>query len=547
MKPSIGTTSEGKTIPIDVERLIETRAVVLANSGAGKSWALRRVLEQTHGKVQQIVIDVEDEFATLREKFDYVLAGRQGGDCPADVRCAALLARRLLELRVSAIVGIYELKQHERIRFVRLFLEELVNAPKDLWHPVLVVIDEAHYFAPESAKAESTQAVIDLMTRGRKRGFCGVLASQRASMLSKDASAQAINKLIGRFSQDIDVKRAADDLGFYRREQQAELRSLKPGNFFAVGPAFCDTVTELMVGPVVTTHPRAGQRALAPPPPKESVKRVLATLADLPHEAEQEAQTVGDLKRKIRELETAARTPANPPQEPVGKIEERIRTKYNAELAGIREWIRRSIGILQPLGDSIEQAEAMLDKAANISLPFVMTEPAFDSRRIAVPPSVASVESNGNKSTNVGERKILVAIAQRADGLNSDTLGVLTGYKLRSRQEYLRRLLIAGFVNRNGDVFKITDAGLNELGNDWEPLPTGDALLEHWMATLPIGERKVLEIATASYPNPVTSARLKDATGYELRSVQEYARRLVARNVLTREGGAVKASAELFS
>lgn len=63
-------------VRIDVDRLIETRAVVMANSGGGKSWALRRLLEQTHGAVQQIVIDVEDEFATLREKHDHVLAGR---------------------------------------------------------------------------------------------------------------------------------------------------------------------------------------------------------------------------------------------------------------------------------------------------------------------------------------------------------------------------------------------------------------------------------------------------------------------------------------
>jgi hypothetical protein len=55
---------------------------------------------------------------------------------------------------------------------VRLFLEALVNAPKKLWHPALVVVDEAHVFCPETGEAESGDAVIDLATRGRKRGFC---------------------------------------------------------------------------------------------------------------------------------------------------------------------------------------------------------------------------------------------------------------------------------------------------------------------------------------------------------------------------------------
>src|SRR5690349_20309575 len=93
--------SERGDLKINLDRLIESRLLVQANSGGGKSWALRRILELTHGKVQQIVIDVEVEFHTLREKFDYILAGSTAGDCPADVRTAPLLARRLLELNTS--------------------------------------------------------------------------------------------------------------------------------------------------------------------------------------------------------------------------------------------------------------------------------------------------------------------------------------------------------------------------------------------------------------------------------------------------------------
>ncbi len=69
----------GPGVHLDLDRLISTRLLVQANSGGGKSWALRRLLEQTHGSVQQIVIDPEGEFASLRERFDYVLASRQGG------------------------------------------------------------------------------------------------------------------------------------------------------------------------------------------------------------------------------------------------------------------------------------------------------------------------------------------------------------------------------------------------------------------------------------------------------------------------------------
>jgi DNA helicase HerA-like ATPase len=158
--------------PIDLTALLETRLLLQANSGGGKSWALRRILEQTASSVQQLVIDPEGEFSTLRKKFDYVIAAPRDGDALATPATASLLARRLLESGSSAILDIYDLKAHERIAFVRTFLDALVNAPKALWHPVLVALDEAHVYAPQSTRDESSGAVIDIATRDRKRGQC---------------------------------------------------------------------------------------------------------------------------------------------------------------------------------------------------------------------------------------------------------------------------------------------------------------------------------------------------------------------------------------
>lgn len=114
---------------IDLPALLETRLLVQANSGGGKSWALRRLLEQTAPHVQQLVIDPEGEFSSLREKFDYVIAAPHDGDALASPATASLLARRLLESGSSAILDIYDLKAHERTLFVRRFLEALVNTP----------------------------------------------------------------------------------------------------------------------------------------------------------------------------------------------------------------------------------------------------------------------------------------------------------------------------------------------------------------------------------------------------------------------------------
>src|SRR5688572_14003606 len=315
----------GAGAPCDLDVLVDTRLLVQANSGGGKSHFLRRLLEQTHGQIQQLVIDPEGEFSTLREKGDYVLAARQHGDTIADPRSAKLLAEKLLELGVSAILDIYELKAHERIRFVRHFLEALVDAPKRLWHPVLVVVDEVHVYCPQQGEAESAGAVIDLATRGRKRGFCAVLATQRLSKLHKDAAAECNNKLIGRTGLDVDMKRAADELGLVGREEMLKLRALEPGEFFAFGPAIAPTVKRIRVGPVKTTHPKAGSRiAFAPPPPTAKVKAMLPQLADLTAEAEQCQQSIEEPRHELagvkRQLTIAQR--GAPIAAPVEKLVE---------------------------------------------------------------------------------------------------------------------------------------------------------------------------------------------------------------------------------
>jgi hypothetical protein len=77
------------TVTIDLPALIETRAIIQANSGGGKSWAIRRILEQSHGKVQQMVIDVEGSFRSLREQEEYA-ALSEGGPSILNTRAIAL-------------------------------------------------------------------------------------------------------------------------------------------------------------------------------------------------------------------------------------------------------------------------------------------------------------------------------------------------------------------------------------------------------------------------------------------------------------------------
>src|SRR5271154_2029467 len=100
----IGQIVDGSKLELDLPTLVDTRLLIQANSGGGKSWLLRLVAERAG--IQTIVLDNEGEFASLREAVDVLLVGA-GGELTADPRHAALLARRLLEYKVSAVVDLY--------------------------------------------------------------------------------------------------------------------------------------------------------------------------------------------------------------------------------------------------------------------------------------------------------------------------------------------------------------------------------------------------------------------------------------------------------
>lgn len=262
--------------------LADTRALICASSGAGKSWLLRYLFENVGEKIQTIIIDPEGEFSTLREKLDIVIVG-QNGDIKPDIKSAGLLARKLVETGVSAVIDIYDLPGKgdpwdKRRLFIYAFITGMMSIPKSMYHPLLVAIDEAHNFAMESPSksgkeiafqyfktrespaALSRSAVRSLMSAGRKRGLGGLLATQRVSKIDKDSIADARNVFIGGTILDIDQERAGDMLGMAKREA-VTLRDMEAGEFYCFGPAMKGRgVFRFHSGQVKTTHPKAGQR-----------------------------------------------------------------------------------------------------------------------------------------------------------------------------------------------------------------------------------------------------------------------------------------------
>jgi hypothetical protein len=530
----IGQIVGGKKLEIDLPTLVDTRLLIQANSGGGKSWLLRLIAERA--RIQTIVLDNEGEFASLRETVDVLLVGA-GGELPANPRHASLLARRLLEYKVSAVIDLYELKLAERRRFVKLFLESLIHLPRELWRPTLVILDEAHIYCPErgAGEAESTEAVISLMSQGRKRGFAGIVASQRLSKLHKDAAAEANNVIIGRTWLDADQARAGDALGLSKSDR-LKLRDLGQGEFYAFGPALGQPgVVHFRSDQVRTTHPRPGERhLLTAPAPSRAIRGVLGKFADLPQEAEEEIRGISEARKRIVELEgqikklnsTGATLPVDRDaiDHAVATAIEHERLGWKRKIEQTKGRFRQAVATVAAAGESLGKVKELLEdidgdwpgEAVNRQPPITPNGQLGGIARSAAQPRPFLNNSAGSSKLASGERRILTALAQYETGRSKVQVAVLTGYAVSGGgfNNYLGALRSRGLITGDGENLRITENGMHELGS-WEPLPAGSGLVDYWRSRLGKAERLILETLTQAYPDALTKEEVAAKAGYE--------------------------------
>ncbi len=314
----MGADDRGQPFHCDLEELLATRLLVQGNSGSGKSHLLRRLVEKSAPWVQQVILDPEGDFVSLAERFGHTVV-EAGGYSEAEI---VAIAARVRTHRVSVVLNLEGLEVDSQLRCAAAFLNRLFDAPRDMWYPVLVVVDEAQLFAPaaggevaEDARRASLGAMTNLMCRGRKRGLAGVIATQRLAKLAKNVAAEASNFLMGRTFLDIDMARAADLLGMERRQAEA-IRDLERGQFLALGPAMTRRPILVRIGDVETGG-RGGGPKLAPLPTLSDADRhallFAAPEASTPEPvyAPEPAPAADEL---IAQIDRAGLEPAPPPQ-----------------------------------------------------------------------------------------------------------------------------------------------------------------------------------------------------------------------------------------
>ena len=262
-------TSGIDAITVSLPKLLSSRMLITAASGGGKSYALRKILEVTANLVQQFIFDPEGEFESLKDKFNYLVINSRDSLVNLEDCSAKALAQTLLKNKTSAIFDISQLDPEDRDRFIRDFIEGMMEIEKEHWSHVIVAIDEAHLFAPQQDKSIAKKSLIDLACRGRKRGFTPIFATQRLAKLHKSVVAELQNRLVGQMTLNVDVKRAADELGLPLAEANKLLATLDVGEFIAYGPALTRHLTKIKIYPVETSHGALASEIVPPLPISE--------------------------------------------------------------------------------------------------------------------------------------------------------------------------------------------------------------------------------------------------------------------------------------
>ncbi len=497
--------NDKKGVVANLEGLLAHRLAIQGNSGSGKSWLLRTLIEGTHGHVQHLIIDPEGEFRTLREVFDdYIILEARDGDLDIAPENAENTARLLIAEGVSIILDLSEFGGEERDFICAAVIRGLMSLSRDAWRYVLVIVDEAQTLAPQvNTGSASLDTLTDLAMRGRKRGFGLVVATQRLALLNKNLLAMCSNRLIGLTTLGNDMKRASEELGFNMQERR-QLKTLEPGEFFAFGPALSQEVVKVRSVATKSTHPAPGQ--LTPPTPPAS--RKLGDLLEHLRLGYQDAPSEEEVNEKVR-APAQSRALQKAEKREMERAVKPLPTNIESTLEQIRILADNVIVESAQLVPAHISQDSRLGRADSEVARGLPTSDHQSKHQIGI----ASVPTNSAVAKQVSDdprRRILHVLAEMelldVPSLDRSTLAVLSEQSPKSSafSRHIASLHSDGFVvYPSGGQVALTEQGRASIPAPSKPATLAD-LHERWFSYLRSYERQLLEELIEVHPSSLS-------------------------------------------
>ncbi len=516
------------TLPDDA--VTETFAL-LAKRGAGKSNAAVLMAEGMFDSgLPWVAVDPKGDWWGVRSSKDgtgaglsVVVFGGEHADVPLEPGSGAFVADLLVDNRFTAVLDVSLMSKSDMRRFLADFADRLYRRNRE---PLHVFAEEAHEYIPQrvtAADAPMVGAWERLVKWGRTHGLGVTLITQRSASLNKDVLTQVETLIALRTTAPHD--QAAIKAWVDEHESGAglitELRKLPAGGAFVLSPGWLE-----LDGPLRIQFrqrrtfdsgatPKAGQRRINPRTVADvDLAAIKDAMADTIDRAA--ADDPAQLQARVDELERQlAESRHVSTEEPL-----RLIRHVQGGLVALEATLNRVVESLLGNPDARPNQQDSEDRTSAVReyIGALQNGGAEQLRRdghgTSRPAADAAPAPEANVKIGRAERTVLSVLVLHGPTSHS-TVALLAGYSAKASTVgvALSKLRRAGLVEE-GQPLRATQAGRDLLGGEVEPLPTGKALIDYWVARFGSTEGKVLKALIGLYPRPGTQAEVAQMTGY---------------------------------
>lgn len=563
---------------------------ILAKRGRGKSHTAAVLAEEMLGcGIPVVLIDPTGVHWGLRSSADgrkaglpVVIVGGDHADVPLEETAGEVLAELVVEQRVPMVLDLSDLRKNASRRLVTDFLETLYRRNR---RPLHLVVDEADLFAPQRA-FQGVERLLgsmeDVVRRGRVRGLGVSLISQRPAAVSKSVLGQVETLILLGMTGRQDVVAVDEWIRLHADDAEARtvkesLPSLPVGEAWVWSPHWLGLLQRVRVRPRWTfdssSTPETGKEQIAP---RQWAKvdlaaleaRIAATVervadsdpAKLRAQVFRLTQQVAQLQRQLAERPVAV-PEIREIEVPVPVVDPDAVHLLTEQLAAATQTLTDVAAELSRAERLVESARTQRDSTA--ALQRSAAAPTFEtiqSAKHATPPRASSSDRvpdlrasqlGGTENLPKAERLILTALAQYHPATRTRRqVALITEYASTGGgfNNALSHLRSQGLITGTKDALAITAAGLDTIGNDYAPLPTGQALLERWASRLGKAPRLIMEALATAWPDTMTKDEVAAVTGYEPNGggFNNALSRLRTLELIERVGSSIRASEDLL-
>lgn len=557
----LAMTGMGKTYLAKViaEEMLKAGAKIVVGDYTGVWWGLS---SSASGK---------------REGFDVLVFGGDHADLPLTEHSGKMIADLVVNERISAVLDVSGFEDDApKIRFMTEFARRLYFANRKPVHFFLDEADEFVPQNPQRDQIQMLAVLKRIWQRGRVKGIGGSIISQRSASVHKTLLAQSEMLIALRTVSPQDRAALAAWFESWGKEEEIKQFNSTISNLadhhawfwspkhrlFVTSTArkletFDSGATPDVVGGLEIDEPKVRTKHDLAKLGKEIEKLAIAEkekdpeylkkqLAHWKEQFEVGKNRIALLEKRLddwknaREKERTSQKIAKPIKIPMInaktlKAIERTLRQLSVAREQMNTVSRSLAGSVEDLDANAERLRLDMERAklaAIASLEGRLAEiPALSDqpgdRRLSANEAESPVKpapgrqaapgkaiaTPGNGKVRGGEARILAALVQHGRSSESK-VRILAGIKTPdTMRTYVWKLKRAGFIQEEGGALQATPAGLSALG-EYDPLPTGKALIEHWRNSIGKGgQGRIFDVLLENPKDSFDDAQLMKRAG----------------------------------